>query len=516
MSKILKSSAIILVALAAVGGATYSFFSDTETSTGNTFTSGAIDLKVDSQQHYNGMVCVLNTTTTQPTNDYYWQKENPDAPTPAYPVLGSSCSGSWALTDLGPTNTFFDYADLKPGDNGENTISLHVYNNDAYACAVIDNMQNTEVTMTEPEAEAGDVTPVAGELANEIHFFAWAETDGDNVWEVDEPKLFSNTEGPASDVLDGVAYPLFTPATVSMAGDTTKYIGLYWCYGAVTVNEGAHTLSCNGSAVTNVSQTDRLMADISFYVEQSRNNPNFVCPRPDQGVTSVVQQNDLATSFPDVTADNSKWFFYNDTNDTIMTQNQFSGTGGTNSIVAGPASVGAAQMTLDAATQLPEYANSGSTIRQGNPRYNIATYKYKDVKLNTITSLKYRIYDVDPTNGTPFLNFNVDFNNSDTWQRRLVQVPTGLVANTWTEVDALAGMWTYSGTSWPAGVVDNTGTTPGTTPRTWADVLANYPNAETRSTDSWFGVRVGQPGPVGDTGYVDWIQFNGETTDFEN
>lgn len=514
MSKILKSSAIILVALAAVGGATYSFFSDTETSVGNTFTSGAIDLKVDSQQHYNGMVCVLNTSTTQPTDDYYWQKEDPQVPTPAYPVLGSPCSGSWVLTDLGPTNTFFDYADLKPGDNGENTISLHVYNNDAYACAVIDNMQNSEVTMTEPEAEAGDVTPVVGELANEIHFFAWAETDGDNVWETGEPKLFSNTEGPASDVLDGVAYPLYTPtlnAGAVMTGDTTKYIGLYWCYGAVTVNEGAHTLSCDGSAVTNVSQTDRLMADISFYVEQSRNNPNFVCPQPEQGVTGVVRQSDLATSFPDVAADNSKWFFYNDTNDTIMTQNQFSGTGGVNSIVAGPGSFGAAQMTLDTGV---------------NPRYNIATYKYKDVKLNTITSLKYQIYDVDPTNGTPFLNFNVDFNNSDTWQSRLVQVPTGLVANTWTTVDAINGgttLWTWSrfakgpddniltlgdNNTWPDGNTNEY--------RTWGAIVAAFPNAETRSTDSWFGVRVGQPGPAADTGYVDWIQFNGETTDFEN
>ena len=34
------------VVLAAVGGATYSYFSDTETSTGNTFTAGTIDISV--------------------------------------------------------------------------------------------------------------------------------------------------------------------------------------------------------------------------------------------------------------------------------------------------------------------------------------------------------------------------------------------------------------------------------------------------------------------------------------
>ncbi|MGB3073311.1 MAG: TasA family protein, partial [Candidatus Moraniibacteriota bacterium] len=57
MWKVAKSSFIILVAVAAVAGGTYSFFSDTETSVGNTFTAGALDLKVDSEAHYNGLVC---------------------------------------------------------------------------------------------------------------------------------------------------------------------------------------------------------------------------------------------------------------------------------------------------------------------------------------------------------------------------------------------------------------------------------------------------------------------------
>ncbi len=57
MWKIAKSSFIILAAAAAVGGGTYAFFSDTETSTGNLFTAGALDLKVDSESHYNGLVC---------------------------------------------------------------------------------------------------------------------------------------------------------------------------------------------------------------------------------------------------------------------------------------------------------------------------------------------------------------------------------------------------------------------------------------------------------------------------
>lgn len=49
MKKILKSSAIVLAVAAIAGVATYSYFSDTETSTGNTFTAGVIDIVVDGE-----------------------------------------------------------------------------------------------------------------------------------------------------------------------------------------------------------------------------------------------------------------------------------------------------------------------------------------------------------------------------------------------------------------------------------------------------------------------------------
>ncbi|TXH01141.1 MAG: hypothetical protein E6P95_02420, partial [Candidatus Moraniibacteriota bacterium] len=55
--RIVMSLSVIAAAAAAVVGGTGAFFSDSETSTGNTFTAGAIDLKVDSQQHYNNAVC---------------------------------------------------------------------------------------------------------------------------------------------------------------------------------------------------------------------------------------------------------------------------------------------------------------------------------------------------------------------------------------------------------------------------------------------------------------------------
>ena len=49
-----------------VAGATGAFFSDTETSTGNTFAAGAIDLGIDNESYYNG---VFNADTSWDLSD---------------------------------------------------------------------------------------------------------------------------------------------------------------------------------------------------------------------------------------------------------------------------------------------------------------------------------------------------------------------------------------------------------------------------------------------------------------
>src|ERR1035437_3339451 len=158
MKKILLSVSMIAVAAVVVMGATGAFFSDTETSTGNTFTAGAIDLKVDSTQHYNGMICEPNTGDGHAAGAYWWRHVGSAAPA-AYPVEFSACDGSWALKDLVPSSDkFFNFADVKPGDSGENTISLHIDNNSAYACADISNIKNDENTHLTPEILAGDTT----------------------------------------------------------------------------------------------------------------------------------------------------------------------------------------------------------------------------------------------------------------------------------------------------------------------------------------------------------------------
>jgi len=245
--KILISLSVIgAVAAIAIGG-TIAYFSDTETSTGNTFTAGAIDLTIDSQCKYNGQT--------------------------------SDQCGSWTLKDLNPTSDkFFNFGDVKPGDQGENTISLHVISNDAYACLYISPLVNNDNSCTEPES-AEDAScgatydPNGGELAQNVQFFAWDDVDGDNIWEDGEMPLFSNIKGPASDVLNGKTYPLGT-----IAGGATKYLGVQWCMGNMTVDTNNYTITCDGSAMGNDTQSDSIVGSIAFYVEQQRNNPNFVCP----------------------------------------------------------------------------------------------------------------------------------------------------------------------------------------------------------------------------------------------
>src|SRR3990167_2073164 len=98
-TRILLGGAVIVTAAAVIIGATFAFFSDTETSSGNQLVGGALDLKIDNESFYNG---VLNLGTT-------WL-------TPK---------------DLEQGDFFYNFTDVKPGDYGEDTISLHIKNNDS-------------------------------------------------------------------------------------------------------------------------------------------------------------------------------------------------------------------------------------------------------------------------------------------------------------------------------------------------------------------------------------------------
>lgn len=284
--KLILSLGVIVFVVALSLGATGAFFSDNETSTGNTFTAGEIDLTVDSEQHYNGNECIPNPDTAS-TTTHIWSGNS------TYPVPGTACNGTWVATNLGPQHQFFNFNDVKPGDQGENTISLHINSNPAWACADVRITNNDDVSTVDPETDAGDAVEdigndFDGELAQNIWFTAWADTastsgavPGDNIWQgqAQEPLFFA----------PGPAFNLGTTSTTTLAladslsgtplpGGTTTYVGLAWCAGTMTA--GTSTLACNGATMGNIAQTDQMIGDITLRVEQSRNNGAFRCTPP--------------------------------------------------------------------------------------------------------------------------------------------------------------------------------------------------------------------------------------------
>ncbi len=280
--KILISLSVIGVVAAIAVGGTIAFFSDTETSTGNTFTAGSLDLLVDSDCAYNGMECIGG----------FWDEDEKE---------GNECSCVFDEKNLTVDDLFFNFSDVKPGDSGEDTISLHVYDNDAWACVTLGPLTNQDNGCNEPEGDVDttcddlenvvlldvdEVTPLdEGELAQNLMFRIWADVcdyeneigeywygyedaeAGDNVY---QPQCdIPLTEGPASgDPLTGVTwtladknYNVFT-GSGPLIGSTTYYIGVAWWV---------------DSTVGNIIQSDSVGGDISFYAVQSRNNATFDC-----------------------------------------------------------------------------------------------------------------------------------------------------------------------------------------------------------------------------------------------
>lgn len=311
MPRIILSLAIVLGAVGVIAsGATGAFFSDSETSTGNTFAAGAIDLKIDNDSYYNGNRCV-NVGTSVP--DWRWQG-------PAlFPVPGTPCTTSFPESDLGAGLVFFDFDDIKPDDEGEDTISIHVQN-DAWACMDLTLTSDDDASTTEPEgqvdAQENPANAWDGELADALQFFWWAD-DGDNVYEVGEEDLsggvktltnLATTSGSFSITLaDSANNAWGEPNGTPLPANETVYIAKAWCMGTLATTtvaqDGAGTdgpqapdriatgYTCNGTALGNETQTDKVELTLAFRAEQARNNGRFLCNPPEQQPTGTLTVN---------------------------------------------------------------------------------------------------------------------------------------------------------------------------------------------------------------------------------
>ncbi len=207
-SKFLGSLLVIGIAIMAAGAGTIAYFHDTETSKGNTFTAGELDLHIDWTEYYNGELIEER-----------------------------------ALGDL-DGEPIFMLEDIKPGDNGEATISIHVANNPALLWITLENIVDNENGMNEPEMEVDDDN--TGDLSEHMMFTIWID-DGNNILDPGETIICEDTLADVGTI--GPAY---------IENCCVYYLGVHWW---VPWDTG------------NVIQSDSLSADISFYAEQARHNP---------------------------------------------------------------------------------------------------------------------------------------------------------------------------------------------------------------------------------------------------
>ena len=224
--RILVSLMVIGLVGVGVGGTTMAMFNDSETSNNNQFTAGELDLRVDWNESYNGE----HVETQELTND---------------------------------PGAIFELGDLKPGDHGEATVSLHLDDNPGWIWMNLNQTSNWDNACTEPEHDAEGQCGSVGELDEELEFIIWSD-DGDNVRQDDEHFIFEGTaqeleEQSMSDegiLLDG------NPSTSDVEafeGGETSYIGVKW---NLPLETGNHI------------QGDSVSYDVSFYTEQRRHNDN--------------------------------------------------------------------------------------------------------------------------------------------------------------------------------------------------------------------------------------------------
>lgn len=311
LSRIALGLILIVGASGAVATGTSAFFSDTESSIGNIFTAGELDLLVDNESYFTNTAGNLIYSTTT----------------------------SWGPANLNDgvvtLHKFFDFNDLKPDDIGEDTISLHVQN-DAYACMNVTLTSNDDNSCNEPE-NADDPTcaePDAdewdGELAQSLEMFWWAD-DGDNVYEVGEVGFSDGVQS----LYDLATTTPFSVALADSLGsiwpdngpipaDEARYIGKVWCFGDLaedpedqdglgdtgTPGDDDSTngplqrgtgFTCDGESLNNAAQTDEATLDVEFTAVQARNNDDFVCEEEDCVITNENVLIDGSFESPEVT-----------------------------------------------------------------------------------------------------------------------------------------------------------------------------------------------------------------------
>ena len=181
MKKILISLMAIALVVGLVGAGTMAYFYDTETSTGNVFTAGTLDLKVDGND--DPAVVSLNISPMAP---------------------GATGYNTWAVTNTGNIA-------------GNFTLTVGTISNDPG---------------TTPEPEG---TPDNGELSGNLMVILFEDTNNDGVFGTGDTVLYSDGMGGMA-LLSGMP-GTYNPADPAVSGGSTVYITLRYELPTGTGNE---------------------------------------------------------------------------------------------------------------------------------------------------------------------------------------------------------------------------------------------------------------------------------------
>ena len=206
--KVLAGLGAVGLASAGAGLGTSAYFSDRETFSGNSLAAGELDLLVDWQQRYvaNGETTFVNA---HPDHDAdgeqsildgeqvvrYTDFPDPDDPESigenipildceSIPPISEAAYGTDPTTGQ-PQETLVQLGDVKPGDEGEVTFSLHLCDNPGYVWMQAANVTQGEGIDTDPELAVDDVP--GGDLARQIEATLWYDADCDNRRDPDDP-----------------------------------------------------------------------------------------------------------------------------------------------------------------------------------------------------------------------------------------------------------------------------------------------------------------------------------------
>jgi len=196
------------VASAGAGLGTTAYFNDTESFEGNQLTAGQLDLLVDWQQTYDfgeGRQFV----SAHPDHDGdgeqsveidgdvfsysdFPDEEDEDSNGANLPVLNCDNIPPLSEADFGTDpvtgeemETLVQLTDVKPGDSGEITFSLHLCDNPGYIWMQAANVGQSGGSGTEPELLVDPDN--LGDLGEAIEARLWYDEDCDNVYDGAEP-----------------------------------------------------------------------------------------------------------------------------------------------------------------------------------------------------------------------------------------------------------------------------------------------------------------------------------------